>query len=135
MVGSTSIGAFVGALYCEERSAERVEIRAREWACRMSSFWDKLMDLTYPHTSMFTGWKACGGVACGDGVWCVGMGVACGGVACGDGVWHVGMGCCMWGWGVGMGVVCGMWDVWCTCGVLKTLCVLPMEVGLVAKLQ
>ena len=55
MVGSTSIGAFIGALYCEERNAERVELRAREWACRMSSFWDKLMDLTYPHTAMFTG--------------------------------------------------------------------------------
>lgn len=59
-----------------------------------------------------------------------------------EGMWGCGMwgwcgmwGCGMWGWGVGMGVVCGMWDVWCTCGVLKTLCVLPMEVGLVAKLQ
>ena len=80
MVGSTSIGAFVGALYCEERKAERVEQRAREWARRMSSFWDKLMDLTYPHTSMFTGWKE----ICGRhaqiwlmGAWCTSLGVIC----------------------------------------------------------
>lgn len=32
MVGGTSIGAFIGALYAEERSAVRTKQRAREWA-------------------------------------------------------------------------------------------------------
>lgn len=32
LVGGTSIGSFIGALYAEERSAVRVKQRAREWA-------------------------------------------------------------------------------------------------------
>lgn len=32
MVGGTSIGSFIGALYAEERSAVRTKQRAREWA-------------------------------------------------------------------------------------------------------
>ena len=76
MVGSTSIGAFVGALYCEERNAGRVEQRARQWAGRMSSFWDKLMDLTYPHTAMFTGTQAGGAGGGGDNqTQCAGQGL------------------------------------------------------------
>lgn len=55
MVAGTSIGAFVGALYCEERDAEKVERRAREWSRSMASIWNKVVDLTYPSTSMFTG--------------------------------------------------------------------------------
>ena len=55
MIGGTSIGSFVGALYCEERNAERVEKRAREWAVAMARYPDKIFDLTYPTTSMFTG--------------------------------------------------------------------------------
>ena len=55
IIAGTSIGAFVGALYCEERDAERVERRAREWAKSMASISNKVMDLTYPTTSMFTG--------------------------------------------------------------------------------
>ena len=55
MIGGTSIGGFVGALYCEERNAERVEKRAQEWAMGMARYSDKIFDLTYPSTSMFTG--------------------------------------------------------------------------------
>lgn len=55
MVGGTSIGAFVGALYCEERDAEMVEKRAREFSMGMARYWDKIFDLTYPSTAMFTG--------------------------------------------------------------------------------
>ena len=55
IVAGTSIGAFVGALYCEERDTETVERRAREWSKSMASIWNKVTDLTYPVTSMFTG--------------------------------------------------------------------------------
>ena len=55
MIGGTSIGSFVGALYCEERDAEKVEHRSRAWSIGMSRYWDKFLDLTYPSTSMFTG--------------------------------------------------------------------------------
>ena len=55
MVAGTSIGAFVGALYCEERNFRNVEKRAGEWAKGMASLWNQMLDLTYPSTSMFTG--------------------------------------------------------------------------------
>ncbi|KAJ8283469.1 hypothetical protein COCON_G00023190 [Conger conger] len=52
IVGGTSIGSFIGALYAEERSAVR---RAREWAKAMNSVFKTVLDLTYPITSMFSG--------------------------------------------------------------------------------
>ena len=41
MFAGTSIGTFVGALYCEERNFRNVEKRAREWAKGMASLWGK----------------------------------------------------------------------------------------------
>lgn len=32
LVGGTSIGSFIGALYAEEKSYSRMRVRAREWA-------------------------------------------------------------------------------------------------------
>ncbi|XP_020835521.1 patatin-like phospholipase domain-containing protein 6 isoform X1 [Phascolarctos cinereus] len=55
MVGGTSIGSFIGALYAEERSASRTKQRAREWAKSMTSVFEPVLDLTYPVTSMFSG--------------------------------------------------------------------------------
>lgn len=55
MVGGTSIGSFVGALWAEERSPEAVADRAKRWCDVMGSLWQKVLDLTYPITSMFTG--------------------------------------------------------------------------------
>uniref|UniRef100_A0A1D5PGA8 lysophospholipase n=1 Tax=Gallus gallus TaxID=9031 RepID=A0A1D5PGA8_CHICK len=55
MVGGTSIGSFIGALYAEERSAVRTKQRAREWAKCMNSVFATVLDLTYPITSMFSG--------------------------------------------------------------------------------
>ena len=55
MIGGTSIGACIGALYCEEKDAGKVEKRAREFSKRMARYGDKLLDLTYPHSAMFTG--------------------------------------------------------------------------------
>jgi len=55
MVGGTSIGSFVGALWAEERSPEAIADRAKRWCDVMGSLWQKVIDLTYPITSMFTG--------------------------------------------------------------------------------
>ncbi|XP_023581263.1 patatin-like phospholipase domain-containing protein 7 [Trichechus manatus latirostris] len=55
MVGGTSIGAFMGALYSEERNYSRMRIRARQWAEDMTSVVNMVLDLTYPITSMFSG--------------------------------------------------------------------------------
>lgn len=55
MVGGTSIGALVGALYCEECDAGEVLKRASSFSKRMAAYWDKILDLTYPSMSMFTG--------------------------------------------------------------------------------
>ncbi|XP_029693459.1 patatin-like phospholipase domain-containing protein 7 [Takifugu rubripes] len=55
MIGGTSIGSLMGALYAEERSYSRMRMRAREWAMEMTSVFQKVLDLTYPVTSMFSG--------------------------------------------------------------------------------
>ncbi|XP_028312892.1 patatin-like phospholipase domain-containing protein 7 isoform X2 [Gouania willdenowi] len=55
MVGGTSIGSFMGALYAEEKSNSRMKARAREWSMDMTSYFKKILDLTYPVTSMFSG--------------------------------------------------------------------------------
>ncbi|XP_061585665.1 patatin-like phospholipase domain-containing protein 7 isoform X2 [Cololabis saira] len=55
IVGGTSIGSFMGALYAEEKSISRMRVRAREWSMDMSSHFKKILDLTYPVTSMFSG--------------------------------------------------------------------------------
>ena len=56
IVGGTSIGSFMGALWAEEfRNIPRFTQRAREWAKTMMSLWEKVFDLTYPVTAMFTG--------------------------------------------------------------------------------
>ncbi|XP_033094257.1 patatin-like phospholipase domain-containing protein 7 isoform X5 [Trachypithecus francoisi] len=55
MVGGTSIGAFMGALYSEERNYSQMRIRAKQWAEGMTSMMKAALDLTYPITSMFSG--------------------------------------------------------------------------------
>ncbi|XP_035995703.1 patatin-like phospholipase domain-containing protein 7a isoform X2 [Fundulus heteroclitus] len=55
LIGGTSIGALMGALYAEDRSLSRMRIRAREWAMEMTSTFKKALDFTYPVSSMFTG--------------------------------------------------------------------------------
>lgn len=48
IVGGTSIGSFIGALYAEERSAVRTKQRAREWS---------KVQLTFPLEQMSLLWK------------------------------------------------------------------------------
>uniref|UniRef100_A0A8C9U8S2 lysophospholipase n=1 Tax=Scleropages formosus TaxID=113540 RepID=A0A8C9U8S2_SCLFO len=55
LVGGTSIGSLMGALYAEDRSSSRMRVRAREWSKEMTSVFKKVLDLTYPVTSMFSG--------------------------------------------------------------------------------
>ncbi|KAM4662641.1 LOW QUALITY PROTEIN: patatin-like phospholipase domain-containing protein 7 [Discoglossus pictus] len=55
MLGGTSIGSFMGALYAEERSFNRMKTRAREWCMDLTSVYKKVLDLTYPITPLFSG--------------------------------------------------------------------------------
>uniref|UniRef100_A0AAQ4RBX1 lysophospholipase n=1 Tax=Gasterosteus aculeatus aculeatus TaxID=481459 RepID=A0AAQ4RBX1_GASAC len=55
LIGGTSIGSLMGALYAEDRSHSRMRMRAKEWAMEMTSVFKKFLDLTYPVTSMFSG--------------------------------------------------------------------------------
>nr|ABY82074.1 neuropathy target esterase-related esterase splice variant 1 [Mus musculus] len=55
IIGGTSIGAFMGALFAEERSYSQTRIRAKQWAEGMTSMMKTILDLTYPITSMFSG--------------------------------------------------------------------------------
>ncbi|XP_018566275.1 neuropathy target esterase sws isoform X1 [Anoplophora glabripennis] len=55
MVGGVSIGAFMGALWSQERNITTVTQKAREWSKKMTQWWRQIMDLTYPVTSMFSG--------------------------------------------------------------------------------
>ncbi|XP_052273112.1 patatin-like phospholipase domain-containing protein 7 isoform X2 [Dreissena polymorpha] len=55
MVGGTSIGALMGAAWCEEVNVTRFTQKTREWSMKMTSIAKKILDLTYPMASMFTG--------------------------------------------------------------------------------
>uniref|UniRef100_A0A8C3ALE6 lysophospholipase n=1 Tax=Cyclopterus lumpus TaxID=8103 RepID=A0A8C3ALE6_CYCLU len=55
LIGGTSIGSLMGAIYAEDRSHSRMKMRAKEWAMEMTSVFKKVLDLTYPVTSMFSG--------------------------------------------------------------------------------
>lgn len=56
MVGGTSQGAFIGALYAKNPDDfDLLEKAAREMADSMSSMKEKLLDLTFPITSFFNG--------------------------------------------------------------------------------
>ncbi|UYV75927.1 PNPLA6 [Cordylochernes scorpioides] len=54
-VGGVSIGAFMGALWCQEKDLTTFTQKAREWSLKMTSYWRQITDLTYPVTAMFTG--------------------------------------------------------------------------------
>ncbi|KAL3171621.1 hypothetical protein MRX96_013813 [Rhipicephalus microplus] len=55
MVGGVSIGALVGALWCQEVNVTSLVQKGRHWSKRMTSPWSQLWDLTYPITAWFTG--------------------------------------------------------------------------------
>ncbi|CAF9925530.1 MAG: phosphatidylcholine and lysophosphatidylcholine phospholipase [Gomphillus americanus] len=55
IVGGTSIGAFIGALYARDADVVPVYGRAKKFAGRMGSMWRFALDLTYPSASYTTG--------------------------------------------------------------------------------
>ncbi|KAF7495700.1 Neuropathy target esterase sws [Sarcoptes scabiei] len=55
MVGGVSIGAFMGALWCMENNLTTFIQKAQSWSNGMTSYWNQILDLTYPSTAMFTG--------------------------------------------------------------------------------
>lgn len=56
MVGGVSIGAFMGALWCQENNLTTFIQKAHSWSIGMTSYWHQILDLTYPSTAMFTGY-------------------------------------------------------------------------------
>ena len=54
MVGGTSIGSFMGGLYCSTRDLENMKKRALVFSRNMSQLWRKIIDLTYPVTVPLT---------------------------------------------------------------------------------
>ncbi|EDO37833.1 predicted protein, partial [Nematostella vectensis] len=55
MVAGTSMGAFVGAAFAEYGDVTKMTQKVREWSWDMNSMFTKILDLTYPFTSMFSG--------------------------------------------------------------------------------
>lgn len=55
IVGGTSIGAFVGALYAWDADVVPMYGRAKKFGGRMASMWRFALDLTYPSASYTTG--------------------------------------------------------------------------------
>ncbi|KAE8149895.1 lysophospholipase nte1 [Aspergillus avenaceus] len=55
VIGGTSIGAFIGALYARDADVVPMYGRAKKFAGRMASMWRFLLDLTYPTVSYTTG--------------------------------------------------------------------------------
>ncbi|ODV82988.1 hypothetical protein CANARDRAFT_209580 [[Candida] arabinofermentans NRRL YB-2248] len=55
LIGGTSIGAFIGAIYAREYDLVPVYARSKNFSIRMGSIWRSLMDLTIPLTSYLTG--------------------------------------------------------------------------------
>lgn len=55
MVGGTSIGSLIGALWAEETRTVQLTQRARDFSFKFKSIWAKLRDVTYPSVSIFSG--------------------------------------------------------------------------------
>ncbi|KPI44220.1 Lysophospholipase nte1 [Cyphellophora attinorum] len=55
IIGGTSIGAFIGALYARDADVVPMFGRAKKFAGRMGSMWRFALDLTYPTASYTTG--------------------------------------------------------------------------------
>jgi len=55
IVGGTSIGSLIGALWADETDVTGLRRRATDWSRNMASLWRTIVDLTYPFTAMFTG--------------------------------------------------------------------------------
>ncbi|CAH8434435.1 unnamed protein product [Heterobilharzia americana] len=55
LIGGTSIGAFMGALWADETRVAQFTQRARNFTNCFNSIWNKIKDFTYPAVSIFSG--------------------------------------------------------------------------------
>lgn len=55
IIGGTSIGSFIGALYAQDADVVPAYGRAKKFSGRMASMWRFALDLTYPSASYTTG--------------------------------------------------------------------------------
>ncbi|KAA3680091.1 lysophospholipid hydrolase [Paragonimus westermani] len=55
LIGGTSIGAFMSALWAEETRYAQFTQRARDYTKCFNSIWNKVKDFTYPAVSIFSG--------------------------------------------------------------------------------
>ncbi|CAH8459783.1 unnamed protein product [Schistosoma turkestanicum] len=55
LIGGTSIGAFMGALWADETRVAQFTQRARDFTNCFNSIWKKIKDFTYPAVSIFSG--------------------------------------------------------------------------------
>ncbi|CAH8478667.1 unnamed protein product [Schistosoma haematobium] len=55
LVGGTSIGSFMGALWADETRVAQFTQRARNFTNCFNSIWKKIKDFTYPAVSIFSG--------------------------------------------------------------------------------
>ena len=56
-VAGVSIGSLMGALWCQERDITKVTVKARSVCFKMGQKWRMVLDLTYPYTSLMTGFS------------------------------------------------------------------------------
>ncbi|KAK4473734.1 hypothetical protein MN116_003076 [Schistosoma mekongi] len=56
LIGGTSIGAFMGALWADETRVAQFTQRARNFTNCFNSIWKKIKDFTYPAVSIFSEW-------------------------------------------------------------------------------
>jgi len=54
-VAGVSIGAFMGGLWCQERDISKITVKARSFCLKMAQKWRMVLDLTYPFSSMMSG--------------------------------------------------------------------------------
>ena len=54
-VAGVSIGSCMGGLWAQERDISQVTVKARNFSHKMSQKWRMALDLTWPHSSMMTG--------------------------------------------------------------------------------
>ena len=54
-VAGVSIGSCMGGLWAQERDISQVTVKARNFSLKMSQKWRMALDLTWPHSSMMTG--------------------------------------------------------------------------------
>ena len=56
-MAGVSIGSLMGALWCQERDITKVTVKARSVCFKMGQKWRMVLDLTYPYTSLMTGFS------------------------------------------------------------------------------